>query len=150
MDDWSYGVLALALTVAAGTWTWYAYRRRGLGPALKGAGLTLLPAAAYLTDTLEMLARVGDAIGDWALGLVLSPAVWVGIVLAGLGVVLFGSGRVVQARAGDEPPTRRTRKTAGTGPEQLPPSRPAQGLGQPAVGDDMADIEALLKSRGIT
>lgn len=146
MDDVSYGVLALALTLVAGTWTWFAYRRRGIGAGLTGAGITLLPIAAYLTDTLRMFGRIGGAVGDWATGLVLSPSVWAGIVLAGLGVVLFGAGRAVTARTGDRPAAPRGRR------EQLPSSAPATRTGaSPApVDDDLADIEALLRNRGIT
>ncbi len=160
MDDASYGVLALALTLLCGTATWFAYRRRGLGAGLKGAGITLLPIAAYLTETLRMFARIGDAIGDWAVRLVFSPVVWIGIVVAGLAVVLYGAGRVVQARSGEtpaaqQPPRQRTAKQRGPkvrGPEQLPQPSPSPGAqrGGPAVDDDLADIEAILKSRGIS
>ncbi|MDO9398217.1 MAG: hypothetical protein Q7T71_16855, partial [Herbiconiux sp.] len=73
MDDPSYFALALALTLVAGTITWFAYQKRGVGAGLKGAGITLLPIAAYLTKTLEMFARIGDAIGDWAVRLAFSP-----------------------------------------------------------------------------
>ncbi|MDO9454856.1 hypothetical protein [Nocardioides sp.] len=160
MDDASYGALALALTLVAGVYTWFAYQRRGLGAGLKGAGITVLPIAAYLTRTLRMFAEIGEAIGDWAARLAFSPVVWVGIVLAGVGVVLFGAGRVVDARGGGTPP-RAARSKPPKPPKQrgdeqleLPESRPASGPAparSPApVDDDLADIEALLKSRGIT
>jgi hypothetical protein len=148
--DVSYGVLALALTLIAGTATWFAYQRRGLGAGLKGAGITLLPVAAYLTDTLRMFARVGDAIGDWATRLVFSPVVWVGIALAGLGVVLYGAGRAVDARGGGQAPAKAP-KQRRRDPEQLPPSGgPGAGSTPAPVDDDLADIEAILRNRGIT
>ncbi|MDP2774107.1 MAG: hypothetical protein Q8O61_11185, partial [Nocardioides sp.] len=90
MDDVTWAALALTLTLLGGIWTWLAYQRRGLPAALKGAGLTLLPLAAYLTKTLQMLTEVGDAVADWATTLVFSPVVWVGVVLGGAAVVLFG------------------------------------------------------------
>jgi hypothetical protein len=148
MDDVSYGVLALALTLVAGTWTWFAYRRRGIGAGLTGAGITLLPVAAYLTDTLRMFGRIGGAIGDWATGLVLSPSVWAGIVLAGLGVLLFGAGRAVTARTGDRPAPARGDQGRGQLPASSPATRP--GTSPAPVDDEMADIEALLRNRGIT
>ncbi|QCW50918.1 cellulose synthase [Nocardioides dongxiaopingii] len=156
MDDVSYGVLALALTLVFGVATWFAYQRRGLGAGLKGAGITLLPLAAYLTKTLEMFARVGDAIGDWAVRLVLSPVVWVGIAVAGVAVLLFGAGRVVDRRGGGAAPRRQRKQRAGTDPAALPPTAAAPSAaanrqkGAPAIDDDLADIEAILKSRGIS
>lgn len=150
MDDPSYFALALALTLVAGTVTWFAYQKRGLGAGLKGAGITLLPIAAYLTKTLEMFTRIGDAIGDWAVRLAFSPVVWAGIVLAGVGVLLYGAGRVVEARGGGAPAQApRQKKQKVRGPEQLPASQP-RPQGSPVLDDDLADIEALLKNRGIT
>lgn len=153
MDDPSYFALALALTLVAGTVTWFAYQKRGLGAGLKGAGITLLPIAAYLTKTLEMFARIGDAVGDWAARLAFSPVVWSGIVLAGVAVLLFGAGRVVDARGGGTPPTPsqgKQKKQKVRGDEALPPSAPAAQQAAPPLDDDLADIEALLKNRGIT
>ncbi|WP_134768320.1 hypothetical protein [Nocardioides sp. 1609] len=157
MDDVSYGVLALALTLVFGAATWVAYQRRGLGAGLKGAGITLLPLAAYLTKTLEMFARVGDAIGDWAVRLVFSPVVWVGIAVAAVAVLLFGAGRLVDRRGGGAPaPKKQGKQRAATDPAAFSTTAPASGAaanrrkGAPAIDDDLADIEAILKSRGIS
>ncbi len=161
MDDVSYGALAVALSLVAGTWTWLAYRKRGLGAGLMGAGITLLPIAAYLTRTLRMFGEIGSAIGSWATSLVFSPVVWSGIVLAGIAVVLFGAGRAIEARGGGKPakPAKRARPAKVRGDErlELPGSTtPGTTTGTtPArradpIDDDLADIEALLKNRGIT
>jgi hypothetical protein len=144
MDDVTWGALALALTVLGGIWTWFAYRRRGVPAALKGAGLTLLPLAAYLTKTLKMLGRIGDAVGDWATSLVFSPLVWVGVGVAGLAVVLIGTGRALEARSGAGRRAGRTRKRDRP---ELAEGSPARG--KPAIDDDLAEIEALLRKRGI-
>ncbi len=45
----------------------------------------MLPLAAYLTKTLQMFTKMVDAVADWATDLVFSPAVWLGVMLAGLG-----------------------------------------------------------------
>ena len=103
MDDVSYGALALAISLVAATATWLAYRKRGLAAGLKGAGLTLLPIAAYLTRTLRLVGEIGTAIGNWAVHLVFSPVVWIGIVIAGVAVALFGAGRVLEARGVGSP-----------------------------------------------
>lgn len=131
----SYGVLALALTLVGGTYTWWAYHRRGLATGLRGAALTLVPAAAYLTDTLRMVTRIGEAIGDWATRLVFSPSVWIGVIIAGVAVLLFGASRLVERRSGALSPAS---------------GRVVKQRGAPAIDDDLADIEALLRKRGIT
>ena len=49
MDDAAWTALALALTIVGGLYTWRAYRRRGLAAGMRGAGLTLLVPAAWLS-----------------------------------------------------------------------------------------------------
>ena len=138
MDDVAWGALAVALSVLGGIWTWSAYRRRGLAAGMRGASFTLLPIAAYLTKTLEMFGEIGDAVVDWAVALVFSPRVWLGIIVAGLAVVLFVVSGWLGARRGDKP------KKVKRG------DQPKEVGGATAVDDDLADIEAILKSRGIT
>ena len=94
-----------------------------------------------------MFTRIVDAVADWATSLVFSPAVWLGVILSGVGVLLFGAGRMLDSRRkGDatEPRLGKAKKKAG----ELPPGRPARG--EPAIDDDLADIEAILKKRGIS
>jgi hypothetical protein len=145
MDDVTWAALTLSLTAVCGIYTWFAFRRRGLAAGLKGAGITVLPLAAYLTKTLQMFTRIGDAVVDWAAGLVFSPTVWLGVILAGTGVLLYGAGRFLGRRRGGDPePGKRTSEPAG----DLPAGRPPRS--EPIVDDDLADIEAILKKRGIT
>ena len=149
MDDLTWGALALTLTVLGGIWTWLAFRRRGVASGLRALAFTLLPLAAYLTRTLRMFTRIGEAVADWATHLVLDPTVWIGIVLAGLSVALFAASRLVRgrsrpARGERERSPRRTGR--GATAAELPASR---GRGEPLIDDDMADIEALLRRRGI-
>ncbi|MBU2073424.1 MAG: cellulose synthase [Actinobacteria bacterium] len=147
MDDAAWTALALALTIVGGLYTWRAHRRRGLAAGMRGAGLTLLVPAAWLTDTLRMFTRIVDAVGDWALGLVFSPLVWVGVVLGGVGALLLVvSGILTSRQLGTTP-------RSGTGPagatkEVGPAERRAKS--EPAIDDDLADIEALLRRRGIS
>lgn len=167
MDEATWLALTAVLTALGGAWTWYAARHRGLASALRGAGLTLLPPAAFLTESLETVVEIGSSVADWATGLVLSPTVWAGIVLAGLAVVLLGASSALRSRelgrAERPDPTRRRSDemapgatpgaavgaTSGTAPGL--PGRRTAGRGDPAVADDdLADIEALLRRRGIT
>lgn len=145
VDDVTWGALTLTLTLVGAIWTWFAFRNRGLASGVRGAAFTLLPAAAWLTGTMEMVTEIGGSVADWATHLVFSPIVWAGVVLTGLSVVLFGVSGAMGERG------------LGTGSRQ---ARPALGRGRgdsrrdrkgaPAIDDDLADIEALLKKRGIT
>lgn len=147
MDDAAWTALALALTIVGGLYTWRAYRRRGLAAGMRGAGLTLLVPAAWLTDTLRMFTRIVDAVGDWALGLVFSPLVWVGVVLGGLGAVLLVvSGILTSRQLGT---TARSGSSAAQGPKEVDAAE-RRAKGEPAIDDDLADIEALLRRRGIS
>ncbi len=142
MDDVTWAALALVLTVLSGGYTYWAYRNRGAAAGARGAAVTLLPPALWLTGTLKMFTRIVDAITDWATHLVFSPAVWIGIVLAGLSVVLFG----VAGRLGGGKTTPNSTEPPRTpGSLNAPGARPA-----PAIDDDLSEIEAILKKRGIT
>jgi hypothetical protein len=89
-------------------------------------------------------------VADWATSLVLSPRVWLGVALAGTAVLLLVVSGALRERelkraGGESPRAARGRKG---GDKALPP---ASGGGQePVVDDDMADIEAILRKRGIT
>jgi hypothetical protein len=137
VDDVAWGALALSLTLLGGIWTWFAYRRRGFAAGLRGAAFTLLPLAAYLTKTLQMLGEVGDAVADWATSLVFSPQVWLGIVIAGIAGVLFVVSGWLAGRRDDTPKQVRGKKTEAVESSAI-------------VDDDMADIEAILRKRGIS
>jgi hypothetical protein len=138
VDEVIWGALTVTLTGLGAAWTWFAFRHRGTVAGLRGAGLTLVPAAAWLTGTLEMFTEIGGSVSDWATHLVFSPVVWLGIVLAGVSVVLFVLSGALRARqlGGDEP---KRGELGAPGPKQ-----------QPAVDDDLAEIEAILRKRGIT
>jgi hypothetical protein len=142
VDEVTWGALTLALTALGAVWTWFAFRRRGLASGLRGAAFTLLPPAAFLTGTLEMFGEIGGSVADWATHLVFSPVVWLGIVLAGVSVVLFGvSGRVSARQIPAAEPRR--------GELKAPEPRSGRGS-EPVVDDDLAEIEAILRKRGIT
>ena len=139
--------LTLTLTLLGGLYTWFAFRRRGFVAGLRGVGITLLPAALLLTDTLQLITEIGSAIGDWAIDLALSPSTWFGIILGGVSVVCFVvAGYLANRGAGDAPASDK----GSSGSKEL-----AKGRGQkadPVLADDpeLAEIEALLRKRGIT
>lgn len=145
----TWGALALTLTLAGGLYTWWAFTRRGLTPGLRGLALTLLPVAAWLTGTLQMFTQIANAVGRWATSLVFSPIVWLGTSAAGVSVALFLLARMIDSHRGVTPATagRREKKVEpGRGAGSLPPG----GASRPTPADDeFADIEAMLRKRGI-
>jgi len=143
----TWAALTTVLTAIGAAWTWYAFRNRGLASGLRGAGLTLLPPAAFLTGTLEMFSEIGGSVIDWATSVVFSPMVWAGIVMAGMSVVLLGSSAYLRERGRGGAPGEPKQVGAGADRDALPPS---SGRAEPAIDDDLADIEAILKRRGIT
>jgi hypothetical protein len=151
MDEAAWGALALALTLLGGIYTYVAFQRRGLTAAVRGGAITLLPLAAWLTGVLELLTEIGGAVGGWAADLAFSPTMWVGAGLAGLAAVLFVvSGFLANRGVGEKP---RAAKPA----KELPAARaPGQSpvVAAPVVNEgvdaEMAEIEAILRKRGIT
>lgn len=147
MDEVTWAALTLTLTLLGGLWTWLAFRRRGVASGLRGAAFTLLPAAAWLTGTMEMFTEIGGSVADWATHVVFSPVVWAGVVLTGLSVVLFGvSGALRERGLG----SKGSRPTAVSAPDERPRLGQSRRPAAPPFDDDLADIEALLKKRGIT
>jgi hypothetical protein len=135
-----------------------ATRRRGAGAGLRGVAWSLLPMVAYLTGVAGLLWKLGTAVGHWALGFVFSPKVWAGIALAGLSALLFAVSRPLRRRA----PARR-RPTTPSGALEAPaeraeplPSRPGKRKGKAArpgaagLDDEFAEVEEILRRRGIT
>lgn len=148
MDEVTWTALTAVLTALGAAWTWYAFRHRGVASGLRGAGLTLLPPAAWLTGTLQMFTEIGGSVAGWATDLVLDPRVWAGVVLAGLAVVLLVVSGVVRDRAlAQGKQARRKRAERGAEPGELPgKSRKAS---EPA-DDDLSEVEEILRRRGIS
>lgn len=142
VDDAAWAALALSLTVAGSIWTWVAFRRRGLPSGLRALAFTLLPVAAYLTKTLQLVTGIAGEVTDWVANLVWNPLVWTGVLLGGVSVVLFVVSGMLRARR------------AGTDQAAAKPLKQGtKASNQPVVDDDlgdMAEIEALLRKRGIS
>jgi hypothetical protein len=153
VDDVTWGALTLTLTVVGGFYTWWAYNNRGATPAMRGLALTLLPAAAWLTGTLQMFTRIGDAISDWAIHLAFSPKVWLGVILAAASVALFFLSGFLRDRGigGGQPKAKRSKDGAAPPPKALPRAKQATGPLSKSSEDDLDDeIAAILKRRGIS
>jgi hypothetical protein len=146
MDEAAWGALTLSLTLLGGIYTWFAFRSRGFVAGLRGVGFTIIPVALLLTDTLETATRIGSAVGDWVTHFVFSPASWLGIILAVVSVTCFVTAGFLAERG------------VGASPKEEKPSRKELDKGrgtkkEPVLADvdpEMAEIEALLRKRGIT
>lgn len=160
-DQVPWLALCVGLTVLGVVLTWAA-RRRGAAAVLRGLAWTLLPMAAYLTGTIEVLWRMGVALVNWATGLVFNLRSWVGVGLAGLAFLLFVVSGFLRARALERArttTTRPARPAVGTGTTTTSPlpATPGQARGQVSppqrrdtpVDDDFSEIEEILRRRGI-
>ncbi len=146
MDDATWAALTLTLTVCGAIWTWLSFQRRGVASGLRAAAFTLLPLAAYLTQTLRMLTRIVTAVADWATSLVFNPFVWTGVVLAGVSGVLFVLSAFLRSR---QRPATPGPAAAGTAKSPGRLSR-SERRDAPVLDDDTEDIEALLRRHGIS
>lgn len=151
MEGTTWAALTAALTVAGAIWTWIAFRRRGSANGLRALGFTLLPAAAWLTGTLEMVTEIAGSITDWATTLVFDVRTWVGVGLAGLAVLLWFVSGIIRDRQLARGQAAGSGGRVTRGKDELPEASSTRSgpTSRPAVDDEMADIEALLRKRGI-
>lgn len=138
----SWGALALSLSVLGGIYTWWALRHRGVTAAVRGAGLTLLPLAAWMTGLLSVAGDVVDTFTNWFAHLVFSPVVWLGMIVFVIAFVLIGGANAVSRRVDPKPAKAR----GGKKPESIRATTSAD----PLIDDDLAEIQAILKKRGIS
>jgi hypothetical protein len=149
VNDVSWGALALSLSVLGGIYTWWALRHRGVTAAVRATGLTLLPLAAWMTGLLQVFGDISDSLAHWLTRLVFSPSVWLGMIIGFVAVVLIGGANAVTRRMPAEAKqTRRSRRTAAEPSSPKAVSRPARQ--DQLIDDEMAEIQAILKKRGIS
>jgi hypothetical protein len=152
VNDVSWGALALALTALGGIYTWWALRHRGFAAAVRAAGFTLLPLAAWMTGLLQVFSKVTDAFGHFFLHLVFSPVVWLGMVVFVVAFVLIGASNAVSRRSGPAPAankSKKAKKPKKQGADQAQALAPVSKH-DPLIDDEMAEIQAILKKRGIS
>ncbi|GII51780.1 hypothetical protein Pth03_01690 [Planotetraspora thailandica] len=154
-DQIAWLPLCAGLTAVGIGLGYLAFRRRGIAAGLRAGAWALLPLAAYLTGALKTVWNIGTAVVGFVTGLVLSPQVWAGVVVAGLSAVLFFVSGVLRGRTLSKARTagpgerRAAAQPAGEAPrpvEKAPGKAPREAA---APADDFSDIEAILKRRGI-
>ncbi len=143
-------------------------RRRGLGSGLRGAALSLLPLAAYLTGAVKMFWQMGVAIGDFAKGFAFSVQVWSGIAVTGVAVLLFfvsgplrrrsvkrtkGQKAMPADSAGAKRPAVTSAGQLATRPSTVGATAPVKARKGKSAGDDdddLGDVEDILRRHGIS
>lgn len=154
-------VICGGLTVIGLVLSYFRWRRKGPRAGFRLAAWSLLPLAAYLTGTVTLISRISSAIVNFGGSFVFSTKTWVGLVLAGLTVLmlLISGGIPLTSR-------RKARKAAQAGGQ--PAAAPGRSAGQAALGpgssstakkakrgaapedDDLADVQEILRRRGIS
>ncbi len=129
---------AMTLTALLGVVAFLAWRRRGVVSGLRWTGIALVPTSLYLLGLLKTFWIIADELARFFSGLVWSPRSWLGLALAVVAAALI----VLPARI-----NRGWGNPSGRQP-QGGPSGKASSRPQPA-DDELAEIEAILKRRGI-
>ncbi|GAA4633628.1 hypothetical protein GCM10023196_071910 [Actinoallomurus vinaceus] len=144
MSDVLLFTISLAATVLGLLGSWGAYRRRGAASGMRGAAWSMVPMGAYLTGLTKFLAD-----------LAFSPVKWAGVALFGLGALLYVVSGVM-LRSGSPAEDEPRRKSAPKEPKSAPKGAAKSELESrrttpgSAVDPDLAEIEKILKNRGIS
>lgn len=108
------------------------------------AGSLQMAAGGFLLMGAAAIGIVG-----FLAGLVLNPLAWLGVIALGIAGVLFVAGQRLEGRSAGrkaaEPADGTTTKAVKGGKAKAVEGKKAQ----PAVDDDMAEIEEILRRRGI-
>jgi hypothetical protein len=152
IDSSTWQALGLLLTLLGLMVSFVVWRTRGTVAGLRAVAWSLLPAAAGLTGTLKLIWQIGDNIVSWAVHLVFSPIVWLGIVTAGVSLMLFAITAAMRARGLGGAGKDADKDGGGKELSAKRSSKPARSSGKSVapVDDDMADIEAILRKHGIS
>jgi len=130
--------------VLGGIYTWWALRHRGVTAAVRAAGITLLPLAAWMTGLLQVFGDVVDTFSNWFAHLIFSPKVWLGMIIFVIAFVLIGGANAVSRRVNPKPAKQ------AKGDKAQPKAVQKTSRPDPLIDDEMAEIQAILKKRGIS
>lgn len=141
MTDFVLFTISLAVTVLGLAGSWAAAKRRGAASGLRGAAWSLVPLGAYLTGLTKFLSD-----------LVFSPVKWAGVIVLALGGVLYVTSGVMLRRGVDAAPSDRGSKRGKGASKSAPAGGGTKAVEKraPTIDSDLAEIEQILKNRGIS
>lgn len=149
------GPVFIAVTVAGLILSGIAWRKKGARSGIRGVAWSLLPIAAWLTHALPLIGRIVSAIVQFAGAVVLSPRVWLGVILVGVSAVLFlVSGGIPLVRWGErrkaaKAKTAKDRSAASGQPTGSVERVRGKSAAKAETDDDLADVRDILKKHGI-
>ncbi|MGH3374756.1 MAG: hypothetical protein ACRDP6_08455 [Actinoallomurus sp.] len=141
MTDFFLFTISTAVTVLGLVGSWAVARRRGMASGMRGVAWSLVPLGAYLTGLTKFLSD-----------LVFSPVKWVGVIVLGLGGVLYLTSGVMLRKGGDSSPVESGAKKSEGAPRRAPAGDTPKAVEKRAAAadPDLAEIEKILKNRGIS
>jgi len=151
-------VICLALTAAGLIAAWGRWRRKSPRAGVRMLAWAVLPMAFYLTGLADLVERVGSAFAKFGASFVFSPRTWLGVVIAGVALLLLlisgGLPKVSRRKGGKAVAQDGSAPEAATDKSAAPQAL-TRGTGKTrkqaaADDDDMADVEAILRRRGIS
>ncbi|WP_028647040.1 hypothetical protein [Nocardiopsis sp. CNT312] len=129
------------------------WRRRGAALGLRGLAWSLVPLAVALLGLMGVVWEFVRGVAGVLTGLLFSPLVWAGAVLAGLAVVLYVVSGVMRARGtgtgrGGSTEAKGSKGGGSDAAGRVGPAEP-KGKRESPADSDFGDIEELLRKRGI-
>lgn len=158
------GLIVVVVAVTAGRWA----RSRSVRAVLHGLGLALVIAALWIVGFLDLVLSWVRATIDWVRRTPLDRTRLIGVVVGALGVLLIIIGSAVSPVSRAEARQRRqqrrdraaaaapapaakavTPRPASTAPKQVDKGASAAPAGGAQASDEDAEIEEILRRRGI-
>lgn len=151
-------VICLALTAAGLIAAWGRWRRKSPRAGVRMLAWAVLPMAFYLTGLADLVERISSAFVKFGASFVFSPRTWLGVVIAGVALLLLliSGGLPKVSRKGskavkqDGSAPEAAGKDKSSGPQALTTGTGRTRKQAAADDDDMADVEAILRRRGIS
>lgn len=142
---------AAGLTVLGVLLTVMLWRRRGAGPGLIGAGVTLMPGAIVLLGLQNVIWALWRSVFRFVVHFVFSPTAWAGLVLGVVSILLVVVGGRVRAHGRKVADSGRPKAAGSSERKQVGPKKPAKGQPTGLEGiEGLDDVEEILRKRGIS